>query len=305
MSLNVIRRAAISVIRLTWADVARKAGALLDSGMFHSKSSPLFFLGVLFASCLLGGLSPAATLLSDNFNDGNRDGWYLASDQTFSATVPSDKLLIDSAATSGSTGGLVTAYFTATTLGIGDSITLSGVVSPVTTETGTRIRMGLFNSGGVQISADQTSYATIDAYAGYVYMARQNGTGGTFYRVVETDDGGFPLEAGASTSTGTQGFNAADLAFSYTLTYTGTDITQALTINGVSSSASSIAIDPAADLVLTFDTVMIGAANTIEYSVDDVVVSTTVPEPGTVGLALAPLGWWLAFGARRRKGMHS
>jgi len=169
-------------------------------------------------------------------------------------------------------------------------------------------RFGIESSNGTAITADGQG-STLDNDTGYyvqvgVGSAGAPGSGNMFYNEsggTAPDFGGID-RAAINTSSGS-GFAITDnLTHTASMTVTRTSSTQvqlSLTIDGstISSSASST------NIRTTFDEIGFGdgfVANPAGFAIDNVVVTSSVPEPSSTGLFLVGLGA-LAGRYRRRR----
>jgi hypothetical protein len=248
----------------------------------------------------------AASLLEDTFADGDRSSdptWYWMTgmandDRVDSVDAGAGTWTVgDSDLSNGNSNGYVVAYFTATTLDIGDSITLSFDFSyaDAAASAGNQLRFGLFNSGGSQVSADgATSDSAFNDDAGY----------GSFYSLQTTEgSGGYSIRGRTggndtlwSASTGgldtllvsdDSDISAVDTTYSASFTITSTasgELTISSTING-----QTIEYTDTAASTTTFDMISIyagGANGALTLSNMSV---TLIPEPSTFAL-LTSLG---------------
>lgn len=135
---------------------------------------------LMVSMATLTGSATAATIFSDNFADGNRDGWLLAGVSGYTSVVTDGVWTLNG--TANTLAGL--AYFmpsgSPVNLQVGESISASFVYSFTTAvNANASFRVGLFNSGGNRISADLTTGNSDSAFNNYTGYAGFS-TAGTF-----------------------------------------------------------------------------------------------------------------------------
>ncbi len=186
----------------------------------------------------------------------------------------------------GGAAGSVSTYFTPTTLGAGDSISLSfnfrSTAVPGAT-TASTFRFGLFDSGATRL-ADNNLFAGAGAftddtgYAAFYYP----GTGSTTYNVVgeRNPPANFNILRDASHTLGTSDPVSNDMAANTTYAVT-LDVVRALDGNSITYTGSfnglTRTLTDTADLVTEFDhlAIFIGSQFSGTQSIDDVVVTYT------------------------------
>ncbi len=240
----------------------------------------------------------AAVIYSDNFSDGNRNGWYAFTATGGTATVPSDAMVL----TQGTGSTAVISYFTPTTLTPGQTMTLTFDFQ--TSSTGSAdIRFGLFNSQGSQINTDlaATSNAAFNNDLGYGGFQFLN-SGDQEQRIQRRNSGNDTFWTTATFSNLVNSISTITLA-------ANTMSSATLTIDYVSLGNMTISTDFAgttrtvnitSNIITTFDSVSIfrQGGNSSTLTVDNVVVSV-VPEPSTWAL-LAGAGTFVMILRRRR-----
>jgi len=261
-------------------------------------------LGAAVAAIGLAPLAQADTVFEDDFSDNNRDGWHLTRSGSFTVDVSGGEFV----ATLGTKGGYlaITNIPSVTLSEVGHSITVTATVSS-TASAGLAYGIGLFNSNGTVTTADNTVGAfntsqdwSDDSGIGVLAAA---GTGNQ--NELKYDDGttgGGPLFGGASFGSfgGGKGIDDADGDDSVELTISYVSSTELSAIykrNGetVIDTATQAGLSPTD---FTFNELVFGGwPNSTTATFDDVLVTTTVPEPAS--MALMGLGGLLMLSRRR------
>lgn len=268
----------------------------------------------VFVSSLFGGLAASAVttpVFSDDFEDGNRTGWFNNASTTSlgpSNASATHKLTGYALSITNSTAtGL--GYFTPVTLAVGDSFTFNFNMSlAVVADVNGGLVFGLFNSaGGPKATADNMA-ATNDysAYEGYRAFSNPGSSGASLTSIGKRAAGQAAIIDGtynALTDGIGQGIGldaATAYAVSLKIERTGaSSIVMTYTINGLTFTGTDSAATN-----FTFDTFAwkkgnLGGA----LYIDDIVVSHTssIPEPATAvllsGMAVAAV----VFVGRRRR----
>lgn len=126
---------------------------------------PMFIMGL---SVVALSSTTQGDVFFDDFSDGNRDGWYNTHGDRV-ITVVDNQLVLPGVQWNTHAGGFLT-YFDATTLDVGEVITLSfGVNSKSVNNANSGFRFGLLNSRNSQISEDvaEASGTVFNGYTGY------------------------------------------------------------------------------------------------------------------------------------------
>lgn len=208
----------------------------------------------------------AVVVLDDYFTDGNRSNQSVPSSSAwFYSGTPASNLVAASSSLqwTTTTSSLILSHFTSQTVATGESITLqfSTVVSGPIVGIQSGLRVGLFNSGGSQISADGYGISNIlfQGYAGYGAFVDAGYISETESRIFRRLPGstsaanslmgsGYPSVIGGAAS-GSQLVAGKTYAGILTIRNNGTTSTITLSLNGVVLST----VD--ANHYTTFDTV--------------------------------------------------
>ncbi len=226
------------------------------------------------------------TLFSDDFSDGNRDGWFFFTSGSADSEVAGNAYRFN---TSGSSNGAAISYFTPATLSIGQTLTFSFQVSTsnASVQQGNSLRFGIFNSGGTtsRISTDltvsnDTAFNNDVGYAGFhsfqgpnieELRRRNSGSSNTFWT-----NSAYSALATGSASTGNNS-NDTFYTASIVLDYTAAD---SMTVS--SSFGSVTRTNTVTSPITTFDAVSVFAdGNNGALTIDNVLV-TVVPEPSSI-----------------------
>ncbi len=268
------------------------------------KTSTQFVLGLfaLSAQAAFGG----TTLLTDNFDDGNRidtpngGNWYHVG--THTVTFPGGASM--NVSPGGNVSRSMQTTFSPASLAIGDSITASFDIKFTDTLTtqDRNFRVGLFNSAGTSLAADDTANnattltSNADNYGYWSGISTGPDNNGDAFMYYQPSGGnGFM----SLTSTGavnlTSDFNFGGInddstrTFTLTVARTATNYNFTFAVSGTltginpSRSVSRTYTGASTD---TFDTFAIMTAHgSLDYTIDNMLV-TVVPEPGTLGLLL-------------------
>lgn len=276
----------------------------------------LGFLASAAFLVLTGASLQATVLLNDDFSDGSRTDQNLTSSSAWYSSGNASTLTVVSNAlvsASGTTARQAVTYFTNSgvqTLGVGDSLSISFSMAETTFSSTSIFRMGLFNSGGTRVSADNTSNsnAAFTNYTGYSLFTSPTSnlpTGSTLrYRSV-ADPSLFGTTQNVALTGNNPTLNLTDSApYNFTFTITNTSAST-ITINALvkdSSNTTTLMNFTATDSVnhfTGFDTFAFyganGASTSATITLDNVLVTYTaaVPEPATCGLAILGVGFAL------------
>jgi hypothetical protein len=283
----------------------------------RARKSSLSQAAFALAGLMIGTLTASAAttqVFSDDFEDGNRNGWFNASGTSLgpSSDSATHKLtgnalaVINSSAT-----GL--GYFTAVTLGVGESFTFSFNMSLTGVgDVSGGLVFGLFNSSGeTKVAADGYSGTNLVPYNGYRAFSNP-GSGAASQTTLSKNtatrtsivDGTF---TGLTDGIG-NGINlaaATPYAVSLTIARTGaSSISMTYAINGLTfTGTDSLATN------FTFDTFgwkkgdLNGSASGGEsLFLDDIVVSySSIPEPSSIALLSALAIGMVTFCGRRSR----
>lgn len=262
------------------------------------KKTPILLTAL--AMGILTTATQAAVIFSDNFSDGNRDGWYVSTTGT-STAVTSQQLVLTSTSASANT----LTYFTPTTLAIGDIMTLSFDVSfSNTTSADNNLRVALLNSGGAanQINSDLATFndAAFNGYVGYAGFHNRGGSANAIRSRAGSNNTLFTTNAGGfatSLANNTSALNlVADTFYNYTLTYaynTASEFVITASLNSVPIS-HTITSSP----VTTFDTIALFQVSSGATTLDNFTV-TVIPEPSTWALLAVSLTAMVVLRRRR------
>jgi len=276
---------------------------------------------VMMAAALLAAPAMATVVFSDDFSDGDRNGWYLTSGGLLSVIDDSAGIGTGNAMqmlmNSGSTQRRIVANFAAVQLqNIGDSLSLSfdfRIIGTGSTAVG-GFRFGLFNSRETLQTVDATSgTSSANAYDDQGYFGRLSAGTSNEARLSEDNASGTSFMGGTDLTD--HAVNASFGGINNTLKHTAV-----LTITRVASTntegnpldipvlsllvdGTSYIDDPDGDRASprwTFDEIGLAGANrTCDFVVDNVnVVFTPIPEPAT--LSILALGAIAAVWKRKR-----
>jgi len=206
------------------------------------------------------------------------------------------------------------AKFTATTLAVGDTLTLSFdyrfTIAP-STGTASGVRFGLYDSKGTDYTVP-----TADTYdnndKGYrVYSAASSSSlAGSLSKEDGGDGSGNAGSAGGGSGDNTllgspTNFNQSTTTARYSFSITRDSATQVsfgLSINGTNRLSSSVTDSSSA--IFTFDELLIGAGTATAYAFDNVTVVFTpsaVPEPSAYALLFSALAGAAVITTRRQR----
>jgi len=267
---------------------------------------------IALATLMVASESMAATIFSDDFSDGNRDGWYLLNDggqnSLVAETLGGGETVMtfsDGDSTTADWYGGVTS-FSAQDLSLdGATITLSfDYTNASNWPSGRGWTVGLFNSNGTSVTADTTA-----AGAGWGASADDSGILGAAQRytdrftIRETVSQGIHGNTGGdlTTRTDNKDYGVAGTWFSYSLEIENIagDLQYTATFSGapVVGTRSQVYLDETVNNY-SFDQIGFSARDNVGSSFDNVMVSYVVLEPSSA--ALLGLGG-LALVLRRRK----
>ncbi len=287
---------------------------------------------ILFAALLvLPVVALAQPVFSDNFADGDRNGWF-SSSTTGTLTVVNGAMN----QTTGTAGRSAMTYFPSTTLSVGETLTLSftmQMVGPaganfnINTGNNNQLRFGLFNSdNAVKVAADnygsstpynfgsQGGYASVASLlqgstnsdttpAGWTIRERTAATAST--ALISTTS---PYSTLGDTELHAASF-ALDTLYAATMIITrtnlGVDIFAKYTGGSLGATYEIIRSDNEIP-VITFDMLAIHLNSNIAagFTVDDVIVSrgmAPIPEPSTYAAIAGALSLMGVMVWRRRR----
>lgn len=276
-------------------------------------------LVVVLVVALMGVPSIAAVVFSDDFQDGNRDGWYLTSGGNLSVVDDSSGIgtgnAMDFDVNSSSTQRRMIANFEAVELAdIGYSMTLSFDFRITGTgDAKEGFRFGLFNSMGTLQTADATSgSSSSNAADDQGYFARISVGSESQARLSEDKASGTSFMGGTDLSN-----HATDTAFGGIdddLTHTAVfTVTRMASTNSAGEPLDipvlELLIDGTKNMIdidgdrasprWTFDEVGFAGTNRqVNFVIDNVSVDYVVPEPATISLMI--LGGISALWKRKR-----
>jgi hypothetical protein len=267
----------------------------------------------VFSAILIGSLSASGAttpVFSDDFEDGNRAGWYnnAASTSLGPSNASATHKLTGNALSIMNSTATGLGYFTPVTLGVGESLTFSFNMSlTAVSDVNGGLVFGLFNSStGPKATADnQSGTNDYSAYQGYRAFSNPGSGATSLTSIGKREAGQSPIIDGSYTALAGgigQGVNlaaATPYAVLLTIARTGeTSISMTYTINGLSFTGTD-----GAATNFTFDTFAWKKGNVGgTLYLDDIAVSYTssIPEPSTAAL-LAGLGIGVLAVAARRK----
>jgi hypothetical protein len=252
--------------------------------------------------CFATSASAQTTVFSDDFSDNNRDGWYIYNGDPVTSLLDTSNGYLETVSSGDYNywGGL--ANFSGVTLADGDFINLSldfQILEDVGSNT---IALGLFDSAGTTITADQTDLTNLTDESGYYMFNRSadlimkagNATG--LGQVNGTD---------SMVKTQPSHLALADSTwhtYSLTIVNSGGQITATTVYDlGLGSELTQNDSGSAVD-ILTFDTVAI-QSRIADYAVDNILITTdgtVIPEPSSFALLAGMFGLTLIM-LRRRK----
>ena len=267
------------------------------------------------------GTAQSQVLVSDGFGDGDRDNdgvaegpvtdagdvgqaWYFArGSSAVTVSVADDGAGIGSGnaldlVSDTASSRFLISNFAATTLADGDRITLAmdvriteSPIDPVDSggagDGDRRLRMGLYNGRGTNVTEDTSDILLTDDDTGYnIQIDTGTADGGT--TITGRGDPAPSLLGGSSVSMGASGSDPASAAtntskrYEYVIRRVGNDLSFALVVDGnVAQEGTILEADLTANnLDYTFDTVAFGTSGAaIDYRVDNIeVLYVPVPE---------------------------
>ena len=277
-----------------------------------------FSLALLSSLALCVSSASGATLLTDDFSNGSRSNaptggdWYYVG--TTTVTFPTGGgMNVDPG---GDIARTMQTTFSPATLAIGESLTASFDIT-LTGTLGTldrQFRMGLFNSAGTSLTADNTTdnattlASNADNYGYWSGVSTGSGNNAAAYMYYQPSGGNLFM---STSSTGAANLNTdfnfggleANKTYTFTLTLkrnsTSMDYTYAASgpLTGINPSGS-VTRTYSGTSTHSFDTFAIMTnSQTLDYTINNVSIGT-VPEPGTLGLLV--VGSLAVFGLRRR-----
>lgn len=277
------------------------------------KTIPLALLSS-FALCASSALG--TTLLTDDFSNGSRNNaptggdWYYVG--TTTVTFPAGGGM--NVAPGGGVSRTMQTTFSPATLAIGESLTASFDITLTDTpgNLDRQFRMGLFNSAGTSLTADNTTdnattlASNADNY-GYWSGVSTGSEKAAFMYYQPSGGSGFMSTSSTGAANLGSDFNFGGLEANKTYTFTLTlkrnstsmDYTYAASgpLTGINPSGSVTRSYTGAS-THSFDTfAILTNSQTLDYTINNVSIGI-VPEPGTLGLLV--IGSLAVFGLRRR-----
>lgn len=265
----------------------------------HPSSRPSRWLYslLLTATLLTPRLHAATVVYSDDFSDGNRAGWYNSASSA-SLTVVSGRLRAIN------TNATFLTYFTATSLDVGQSITLTCTLSlDAVADYSGGLRLGIFNSAtGTKVTADNLGTDMGLNYEGYrIYTNAGAGSSGNT-KVEKRDPANTSYISSAPWSlVGSVGSGVnltAGSTYALSITYARTaesSLKTTFVMNGVTLETTDTAATN-----FTFDSLIFNkSSGNGNLFLDDVVVSV-VPEPSTAALLFGALLGAVTLARRKR-----
>lgn len=285
-------------------------------------------LTALAVSALSSSVATASTItvFSDDFEDGNRNGWYKIDDSTSTLSVESaspllgsaNELRLESSDSSNNMQAIVVSFPEVTLANTGDSIELQFAARNVDggfIDFG--FAFGLFDSGATAITADGDFGAALSTLEDQGYFARVDvgtSTVNTAASVDETIDttterlrfqGGTSLIASDFGSDGDDTLmftNNTDFVYTLTITLLDTNNVEVSLANDEDGTDNPITGESTTTPTLSFDTLYFAGRpdsnSTVDYRIDNVLITTNIPEPASA--VLVALGGLLITSRRRR-----
>lgn len=248
------------------------------------RSHPVFLLAGLAFLALAS--TARGLVFFDDFSDGDRDGWYSTHPDRV-ITVQDNKLVLPGVTRNTFSGGFLT-YFDATTIAVGETLTLSFDVNhKAVSNAPSGFRFALLNSHGSQISADGTaSGAVFNGYTGYAAFTSLDATVNNQFIYQRANANDSLWTAGAFQSRGFEGLTynvPADTFVEMSLSVYRKDATTAVitsTINGI-----SVEVEQTTGAEFTFDTIGLNLTpQTNEERIFSHFEVDVIPEPGSMVL---------------------
>jgi len=276
-------------------------------------TSASIFAGLSSAFALLPVAVSAADLFSDDFSDGNRDGWYsLAASSSAAGNVVGDVASFSSGKglrfySNYANNAVVTSFSGVTLASAGDYVELSAVfrysAPDIAGNATTGPLLGLYNNASSPIVADgfgaDSEYGQVlqnwEGYKATKYIEGTSSDGrifaqdpigdteSAFYNwqgsAIDTDSSGFALLSGVNYATSLRielGANLTDVTITYSITDGGTN-----------SFSQNVTV---AASTLTFNEIALSAYSgqaAVNGYVGDVLVTSNIPEPSHSAMLFA------------------
>lgn len=266
----------------------------------HNQLAPTL-VAALFAAPLALLLSSQAsaqtTVFSDDFSDNNRDGWYI-----FNGGDPIERSLdttggdMETVSTSFAIWGALSNFSSLSLANEGDFIKLELDYTVIEDIAGRNMTFGLYNSGETTISVDQSGLTNLGNESGYLsynqsdemrltYNSGQglgNVNGDDNVKVTYGDPPANPFSVSGSTFT---------FSLNIEVNSAGNIVATQIFNEGQANELSMSGTGGAqfTGNVFTFDTVAIQAIDN-DFAIDNVLVTTNVPEPSSFALLAGMLG---------------
>lgn len=245
----------------------------------------------LLASTLGSSALAQTTVFSDDFNDNNRDGWYI-----FNGGDPIVRSLdttggdMETVSSGFAIWGALSNFSSLTLANEGDFIKLELDYTVIENIAGRNMTFGLYNSGGTTISADQSGLTNLGNESGYlsynqsdemrlVYNSGQglgNVNGDDNVKVTYGDPPANPFSVSGSTFT-----FSLNLEVNSAGNIVATQIFNEGQANELSMSGTNG--EGFTGNVFTFDTVAVQGIDN-DFAIDNVVVTSSIPELSSIAL---------------------
>lgn len=231
--------------------------------------------------------------------------WYRVGGGSGSSLSNSSGSLVYTPASTASTANII-GYFSPSTLALGETITLSlNVTMSQVPNAMESVRFGLFNSGGVQVTANSNNFdnAAFAAYQGYSVWFNPSSTSSAYTireRITTSNNALFAGGASNNPALGTTTNGTIGLAantpstWEFSLTRTEAGLGLVSTVNGVELSR----VDNVSPY-FTFDTIALQFSANVTGAVT--FNSIAVPEPSTAILGALGIGFVLMRLRRGRR----
>lgn len=252
------------------------------------KNSTATLLGLsLFAVAALQG--SAATLLKDDFSDGNRisapngGNWYSFAGTGLSVT-PEGLMLTDTAGTKAQRAAEV--HFDAAKLAVNETLTVRVSIKPEGSNEGTaNVRIGLYDSKGTALTRDSVSGVTSESYiprVGYFALldTRAAGTGTVDFRNTTSAQKMFSIVEGNSVGSvyALHKFKPEWAAIEWKITrQKETEYSLSMSVNG-ERAKTVLHRSGAGEQTDTLDTFMIFSNNGAEFTINHLEIETATAE---------------------------
>ncbi|MDF7809482.1 PEP-CTERM sorting domain-containing protein [Pontiellaceae bacterium B12219] len=269
---------------------------------------------VTLATLLVASGSMAGVVFTDNFDDGNRDGWYLLNDGGQNSLVAETLGTGETVMTFADGDSAAADYYGGVTTFAAQDLSLNGSEITLTLDyinasgwpNGRAWSVGLFNSNGTGVTGDTT--AAVDGWGNAgddsgIYGVSQNGY--DRFTIRENVNQGISAGTGGDLTARTWNDSYADPGTWFTYSLKIENIAGNLEYTVTFSGSGVDGQDPVSQTYLdedvnnyVFDEIAFSARDDVGSSFDNVVVDYVIPEPATLGL-VAVFGGGLLFIRRR------